>query len=168
MSFGVDYSKAGAGLIPEGKYEAIIKEAYLSQSRNDTPCISMPMVIRNDIEQPCQNRVIYHSLWKRKEPTQEDAAVDGYSFKQIQGISKAAGLQNGKKYASLDEWADDLHHRCVNVEVTHEEFNKRMNARAAWINAPEINTVCKHVFKSEDTDTAALPPADEDDELPFN
>ena len=41
------------------------------------------MVIRNDVEQNYKNGYIFDTLWKKKEPTNADLQVKGYSYGQI-------------------------------------------------------------------------------------
>ncbi|HPK26830.1 MAG TPA: DUF669 domain-containing protein, partial [Anaerolineaceae bacterium] len=109
MGFGIDYNQASsAELIPAGEYEVIIKDAFEDISKSGTVFFNVPLIIRNDVEQAYQNAYIWHKLWKKKEPTAEDLACDGYSFKQIQNLSKAAGLPNGKNYESIQKWGEDL------------------------------------------------------------
>ena len=167
MSFGVDYSKANTfELIPEGEYEAIISDAHVTQSKAGTPCISIPLTIRNDVDQPSQNRILYHNMWKRREPTAEDLSVDGYSFKQIQSLSKAAGLADGKKYASLDEWAADLENRTIHITVNHEDWQNRTSAKVGYIDPPKTRD-CKHVWKEKPQEAPASFADDDEDDLPF-
>ena len=91
----------GGGIIPIGEYEVIIKSALEDVTKGGTPYINVPMIIRNDIEQPYKNAYIWHSIWHVKEPKDADKACGGYSSYGIQTISKAAGLQNGKKYTCV-------------------------------------------------------------------
>jgi hypothetical protein len=87
MAFSVDYSKAseGTGLIPEGTYETVIRDAHLDLTkRSQEVYISIPMVIRNDIAQPYQNNILWYSMrQKKKDPDAADKACEGYSAKMV-------------------------------------------------------------------------------------
>lgn len=131
----VNYEEAKAGLIPEGEYEVMIQEARMIFTRGGTPCIDMPLIIREDVdENPRKSGRIFHTLWKRKEPTAADLACEGYSAKQVQMLSKAAGLPNGRDYANMQDWCDDLKGRFLRVTVGHEEYRGQTNARVKWTN----------------------------------
>lgn len=174
MAFSTDFTdvKDGGGLIPIGEWESIIKYAGEDATRSGTVHINVTMVIRNDIEQAYKNKYIWHQLWHRKEPTQADLSCGGYSFKQIQSLSKAAGLPNGKKYESLADWCDDLANRPVRITVDHEEYNGKTRARVKWINASQ-HPDCNHEWKSSEIEPAGTPvdvqftEIEDDDDLPF-
>jgi hypothetical protein len=169
MSFGVDYKEAseGSGLLPVGEYEVIIKYAGEDTTKGGTVYINVTMVIRNDVEQQYKNKYLWHSLWKRREPTPTDLAVGGYSLKQIQTLSKSAGLENGKKYPTLEEWCVDLKDRTVRVTIGHEEYNGETQARVKYVNSSK-SPDCKHIWKKkEDENSDFIEISDNEDDLPF-
>lgn len=131
----INYDEAKSEIIPVGEYEVTIQEARMTYTRSGTPCIDIPLIIREDIdENPVSSGRIFHTLWKRKEPTIADQACDGFSSKQVQMLSKAAGLPNGKAYDNMQEWCDDLKGRFLRVTVEHEEYNGQTRARVKWTN----------------------------------
>lgn len=146
--FSTNYDDIGSGgLLPAGKYEVIIKAAQLNETKNGTPYIDIRMVIRNDVDQAYKNKYIFHAIWKKKEPTPQDMSVDGYSFKQLMGLAKAAKLPNGKNYKSIDELCKDFVNRCVNVEIEHKPDGSGVDReRVKYCNETE-RPDCKHVFK---------------------
>lgn len=173
MGFSTDYSevKDGGGLLPKGEHEAIIKYAGEDTTRAGTVHINVTMVLRNDLEQPYKNKYIWHKLWHRKAPSPADIACGGYSSKQINSLSKAAGLPNGKKYESLADWCEELGDKCVRITVEHEEYQGKTQAKVKWVNESK-HRECRHVWKTEageaSEDGAAFVPLDEnDDDLPF-
>ena len=147
--FSTNYDNVGNGseLLPEGRYEVIIKTAQLNATKNETPYIDVRMVIRNDVEQKYQNKYIFHSIWKKREPSPQDLNVDGYSFKQLMSLAKAAKLPSGKNYSSINELCADFVGKCVVAEIEHQEDNngkKRERVKFCYeTNFPD----CKHVFK---------------------
>ena len=182
MAYSVNYDEAAEGtdLIPEGEYECIIKYAGEDATRGGTVYMGVTLVVRNDINQPCKNKYIWHHIWQKKEPTPADLACSGYSSKQINAVSKAAKLPNGKSYDTLTDWADDLKNRCVRVTVEHEEYQGKTNAKVKWVNESK-HPDCQHKWKGEeDMSKEATPAAAEnstnnfqevkhmsDDDLPF-
>lgn len=169
MGFGVDYNQAPqTKLIPEGEYEVVIKSAYEDISNGGTVFFNVPLIVRNDVEQPYQDAYIWHKLWKKKDPTPEDLACDGYSYKQIQGLSKAAELPNGKNYATLTEWGEDLKGLPIRVVVEHDTYNGKTNARVKYLNETN-HAPCNHVYKNTESQANNYAAADplSNDELPF-
>ena len=65
MAFGTNYDnipQGGNELIPEGFYECIITNAEIRQTQNGKYKVGFMLTIRNDIQQPCVNRVHYMSF----------------------------------------------------------------------------------------------------------
>lgn len=146
MNFSTNYDDLGSSLLPEGKYECIVKDAFPSETKKGTPYLDIRLVIRNDVEQKYQNKYIFHSIWKKKEPSEQDKQVDGYSFKQLMSLANAAGLPSGKSYASVEELCKDFVGKCVNAETEHDEYDGKTNVRVKYCNKTEYPE-CKHVFK---------------------
>lgn len=170
MAFTVNHKEAGSDiLLPEGEYEVIIKNAFLSKTANGAECISLRLTVRNDCGQKYENYMIFDNLYKRREPTPADMAVDGYSAKQIQTLSKSAGLPDGKNYSGIDEWVKDLVGKLLRVTIKHEDYNGKKNARVQWRNETKRPN-CTHIWK--DINPAAenigfTEESNEDDDVPF-
>ncbi len=163
MSFKVDHSQAGSSELPEGEYEAIIKYAGEDATKiSRTEYINVTMVVRNDIDQPCKNRSIRHSIWHKKEPSPADIACGGYSSKQIQSLSKAVGLPNGKEYDNLEDWCEDLANKPVRITVEKEEYQGQTHSRVRWVNESKA-LPCKHVWPDAEDISGA-----DDDPKPSN
>lgn len=148
MNFTTNYDDVGTGseLLPEGFYECVVKSASLNATQNGTPYFDVRFVVRNDVSQKYQNKYIFHSIWKRKTPSEADMQLDGYSFKQIMALAKAAKIPAGKNYANLDEMGKDIEGKPVLVEVYHDTYNGNTNARVKYVNESKYPD-CKHVFK---------------------
>lgn len=142
MAFTVDHSQASE-LKPEGKYEVIVDKMKPSFTRKNTPCLNLVLTIRNDVSNPAGGK-LFTSLYKKKEPTAADRAVDGYSAAQIQAWCKAARIENGRRFESLEELCAALTGALVRVQLQHEEYNGRTMERVGpW---PEQTAYpdCKH------------------------
>ena len=72
--------------------------------------------------------------------------LDGFSFKQIMALAKAAKIPAGKNYANLDEMGKDIEGKPVLVEVYHDTYNGSTNVRVKYVNESKYPD-CKHVFK---------------------
>ena len=140
MNFKVDYDSAN-NLIAPGSYECRIVEAFTNATSGGTLFFSVRMAIRDDVEQPHKGRIIFHRIWRKKEPTAEDMTVDGYSFKQLMSLCRAAQLPNGKRFSSLDELGNDLTGRDLKVTVEHEfnQYRGENEVRVKWLNKSDIS-----------------------------
>ncbi len=149
MNFTTNYENIGSGneLLPVGKYECIVRDAVPAATKNGTPYLDIRFVIRNDVSQKYQNKYIFHSIWKRKEPSEQDRQVDNYSFKQLMSLANAVKLPSGKNYASVEELCRDFVGKCCNVEIEHKESNGQTRERVKFCNQTSFPE-CKHVFKT--------------------
>ncbi len=125
MAFRTDTSKEQEGntLKPEGNYEVIIDAWQRRTTPNGAMSIGFTYVIRNDIEQGYKNGLIFHDVWKRKEPTPDDLEAEGYNFGQLMAIAKAAGLPANEEYESIDEFLNALVGKPVKVHLYHDPYN---------------------------------------------
>lgn len=164
MGFSTDYTDVQSfDLIPKGEYEVIIKAITERTTQNGATGLNLSLVIRNDVEQKCQNRYLFHTLWKRKEPTQADMQVQGYSFKQIMQLAKAAKLPSGKAYETVGDLCADLINHVMKVTVNHGEWNGQMREEVGFMNESAFPE-CKHVYKEKPTvsaDTVAQRPQEQ-------
>lgn len=152
MAFGTNYEgiPTGGGLVPQGNYETIITNAVISQTKNGKYKVSFMLTIRNDIQQNCQNRVLFIDIWKRREPTPADEQVDGFNFAQLMNIAKAAAIPDGTNFESLADFLRTLVGRLLRVTVTHRAYGGRTyeeidNLRGL---SPTKFPDCRHVQKS--------------------
>lgn len=165
MGFSTNYEgmSDNYGLIPEGEYEVIIRNIEERTTKNGATGINLSLVIRNDVEQKYKDRYLFHTLWKRKEPTEADMQVQGYSFKQIMILAKAAKLPSGKAYENVRQLCEDLLKRPLRVTVEHEtnDYNGKTRENIRYINESKFRE-CRHIFKEKKTsaasDTAAQKP----------
>ena len=164
MGFSTDYTEVSSfDLIPKGEYEVIIKGIEERTTQNGATGLNLTLLIRNDVEQKYQNRFIFHTLWKRKEPTSQDMQVQGYSFKQIMSLAKAANLPSGKSYETVNDLCTDMVGRVVRVKLDHEKYNGEDRERVKFINESHFPE-CKHVYKDKpavSSDTVAQKPVEQ-------
>ena len=161
MAFNTNYEDVqDFDLIPKGEYEVIITKIEERTTQNSATGLNFALTIRNDVEQKCQNRCIFHTLWKRREPTQADMQVQGYSFKQIMQLAKAVRLPSGKSYETVYSLCDELSGKIMRVTVGHREYNGRTYEEVKYMNESHFPE-CKHTFKNAVTsDTVAQRPAE--------
>ena len=129
MAFRTNNSKASEGnfsLKDEGYYEVIIDSAETKTIQSSgKQCVSLTYIIRNDVQQKYQNGLIFHSVWKKKEPNEDDMQVGGYNFGQLMAIASAAKLPDGQEYETLDKFLAALRGKAVRVRLFHDEYNDK-------------------------------------------
>lgn len=167
MGFSTNYDDVNDfELVPEGDYEVVIRNIEERTTKNGATGLNLSLVIRNDVEQKCKDRYLFCTYWKRREPTQADMQVQGYSFKQIMRLAKSAKLPSGKAYENVQELCKDLMKRPLRVTVEHEmnDYNGRLRENIRYINESNFPE-CKHVFKEKKAavtaDTVAQKPQEQ-------
>lgn len=161
MAFNTNYEDVhDFDLIPKGEYEVIITKIEEHTTQKGATGLNFTLIIRNDVEQKYQNRCIFHTFWKRKEPTQADMQVQGYSFKQVMQLAKAVKLPSGKSYETVYSLCDELGGKIMRVTVGHREYNGKTYEEVKFMSETQFPE-CKHVFKTAVTsDTVAERPAE--------
>lgn len=150
MAFGTNYEgiPTGGGLVPQGNYEAIITNAEIRQTKNGKYKVGLTLTIRNDIQQDCQNRVLFIDIWRKREPTAADEQVDGFNFAQLMAVSRAAQIPSGQSFESLEQFLQALCGRCLIAMVKHETYNGETTAKVDALDTmPTKFPECRHVQK---------------------
>lgn len=150
MAFGTNYEgiPTGGGLVPQGNYETVVTNAVISQTKNGKHKVSLMLTIRNDIQQDCQNRVLFIDIWRKREPTAADEQVDGFNFAQLMAVSRAAQIPSGQSFESLEQFLQALCGRCLIATVKHETYNGETTAKVDPLGTePTKFPDCRHVQK---------------------
>lgn len=154
-------------LIPEGAYEVILRDGgYMDSTPNRTVYMSVPLTIRNDVEQDCKNQIVWDAIWT--------GSTDKHINFKVGNISKGVGIAPGTEYATIEEWGKALRGKVMKVTVVHEEYQGRTNARVgsyALTGHPDV----KHVWKEKKKSVAVVPdeadfeeiPTPDDGDIPF-
>ena len=162
MGFSTNYDNVNNDfdILPEGEYEVIIRNIEERTTPRGATGLNLSLVVRNDVEQNYKDRYIFYTLWKRKEPTDADKQVQGYSFKQIMRLAKSAKLPSGKAYETVMDMCKDLLHRTLKVTLEHREYNGKQQEDVKYVNESAY-AECRHIFKEKKTvtsDTVAQKP----------
>lgn len=150
MAFGTNYENIpqGGNLVPQGNYEAIITNAEIRQTKNGKYKVGLTLTIRNDIQQDCQNRVLFIDIWRKREPAPADEQVDGFNFAQLMAVSRAAQIPSGQSFESLEQFLQALCGRCLIATVKHETYNGETTAKVDPLGTePTKFPDCRHVQK---------------------
>lgn len=148
--FTIDYSKAQEfASITDGTYEVTIDTAKQDATQGGADFLNIRFRIRTDFQQDFQNNLIFHRIFAKKE--------DGkYPVASVMNLAKAAGVPDGTKFASLDDYLNQLLGKNLKVTVKNE--------KSEWQGKTYENLNVKRMEPSDLTN-----PADSitDDGLPF-
>jgi hypothetical protein len=160
MGFKVNFSKAnsGNGIKPEGWYECIIAKIEERQTKNGAWGLNFSFVIRNDVDQQYKNGYIFHTIWRKREPSTNDMAVKGYNFGQLMAIARVTKFTDGKEYETLEDLCKEMLNKPIRIELYHDEYNGKKQERVKDF-AETAFPECRHVFKTAApaADTYAAP-----------
>jgi hypothetical protein len=95
--------------IAEGTYEAIIKEAEVTKSSSGNDMIKLTLVIRDDVRQQFGKRKIWDYI-----------VPDKVAWK-VQQLSKALKFEQGKQFATIQEYAKEILFKSLKIKIKHEE-----------------------------------------------
>ena len=151
------------GLKPEGDYEVLIGNVHVDVAKSGKEYISVPMTIRDDVEQKYQGGKIYHSMWKRREPGKMDMEVEGYSYDQLMRLCQAVGIPSGTNFESLDDLLRQCSWKQVICHLVHEEYQGNKQERVKWLKKTEHPTE----VKAPEYAGPAADDLEDDGDLPF-
>lgn len=145
--FEIDYSQAQEfAKVTDGTYEVLIDKAVQNASRGETDFLDIQLRIRKDFQQEFQNNIIFHKIWINKETKKYPAGM-------VQNLAKQAGIPDGTKFNSLDDYLNMLVGKPLKVTVKNEtsEYNgktyenlnvKRIEkSELSGMQAPEVNDI---------------------------
>ncbi|MBK0347862.1 DUF669 domain-containing protein [Aerococcaceae bacterium zg-ZJ1578] len=168
MTFQYDFNDKYEAGLKDGEYEVVIRNAVESVTKGGAEYIDMPLVVRNDVQQPGQNGLIFHKIWKAK-------ATGVYDKRALNTIGFAADMNQSKQYSSLAEVLQDLQGRPCKVRVRNEEseYNGKTytNLNVKGWKQTEFPNV-QHQWKNDNAPTNNSPFAGAqvnltEDDLPF-
>ena len=89
--------------------------------------------------------------------------MQGYSFKQIMSLAKAANLPSGKSYETVADLCADLINHVMRVTLDHDTYNGSTHENVKFMNQSRFPE-CKHIYKEKPAvsgDTVAQRPQEQ-------
>lgn len=165
--FILDFNDVFEGKIEDGTYEVVITSAFENATPGGSEYIDLQLTIRNDVDQKYKNMIIFEKLWKAK-------ATGKYNMTMFNTIGKAAKLQKGKMYTSLNDLLNDFLNKPVRVTVKNEtsEYQGKTyeNLRVKRWEQTKFPQI-QHQFKTKDNMTVGEMQSSgitiDDNDLPF-
>ena len=155
-------NKGRSGIIKAGEYEALIVNVEQRTAKSGTESINVEFVLRNDVQQEYQNKHVWMDVWRTQKTIE-----NGQYTRNINTISKVAGIQNGQKFEGFESWVAAVKNRPCKITVGIETYNDKEKNTVKWLNDTAFPNVA-HKFKDTTTNTATQQPVEEEtDDLPF-
>ena len=107
MGFKSNQSEAFQnGLKPEGDYECIITAIEERTTKKGSVGLNFTLVIRNDVQgQKYGNSCLFHTIWKKHEPNENDMQVEGYNFAQLWQWARRLSFLTARSMTALKHTA---------------------------------------------------------------
>lgn len=168
MGFTVDTNNVpenNGGIMTEGDYEVVIAKVEEKTANSGSVSVQIELVVRNDVNQSYKNKHIWYQIWD----TQKTRETGMYA-KNINNISKHAGIQNGATFNSIDDWGRFLYGKPLLATVKHDTYNGKTREKVTFIGASK-SPQCLHQWNATGSNNSAndtgTVPVSKDDDLPF-
>ncbi len=165
--FVLDQNDVFEGGIKDGSYEVVVTKMEESETKNGAEHVDVRLTVRNDIDQQHKNQIVFHKVWKAK-------ATGKYDMRFFNTMGKAAQLQQGKQYSSIEELFKDFLGKAIKITVKNEtsEYNgktyENLNVKR-WDKSdfPNVQHKFKSASEGEENPYTGSKPEVNDSDLPF-
>ena len=132
--------------ITPGVYEAVIQNTSEEFTQgNGTRYMAVSMVIRNDVQQQCQDKRIDYRIWTTSKP--ETKTIEGYVEYSLALMSKACRLPETINVNSVNELSKLWIGKPVRITVGQREYNGKTYIEISKVEESG-NIQVNHKYKS--------------------
>lgn len=151
--------------ITPGVYEAVIQNTSEEFTQgNGTRYMAVSMVIRNDIQQKCQDKKIEYRIWTTSKP--ETKTIEGYVEYSLALMSKACRLPEQIDVNSVNELSKLWIGKPVRITVRQKEHQGNTYIEISKVEQSGYIQV-NHKYKSANNNNNTFVPNSNDDTIPF-
>lgn len=151
--------------ITPGVYEAVIQNTSEKFTQgNGTLYMAVSMVIRNDIQQKCQDKKIEYRIWTTSKP--EAKTIEGYVEYSLALMSKACRLPETINVNSVNELSKLWIGKPVRITVGQREYNGKTYIEISKVEESG-NIQVNHKYKSANNNNNTFIPNNNNDNIPF-
>lgn len=151
--------------IPPGVYEAVIQNTSEEFTQgNGTRYLAVAMVIRNDVQQQCQDKRIDYRIWTTSKP--ETKTIEGYVEYSLALMSKACRLPETINVNSVNELSKLWIGKPVRITVGQREYNGKTYIEISKVEESG-NIQVNHKYKSVNNNNNTFIPNNNNDNIPF-
>lgn len=151
--------------ITPGVYEAVIQNTSEEFTPgNGTRFMAVSMVIRNDVQQQCQDKRIEYRIWTTSKP--EAKTIEGYVEYSLALMSKACRLPETINVNSVNELSKLWIGKPVRITVGQREYNGKTYIDISKVEESNLIQV-SHKYKSANNNNNTFVPNNNNDTIPF-
>lgn len=151
--------------ITPGVYEAVIQNTSEEFTQgNGTRYMAVSMVIRNDVQQQCQDKRIDYRIWTTSKP--ETKTIEGYVEYSLALMSKACRLPETINVNSVNELSKLWIGKPVRITVGQREYNGKTYIEISKVEESG-NIQVNHKYKSVNNNNNTFIPNNNNDNIPF-
>lgn len=151
--------------ITPGVYEAVIQNTSEEFTQgNGTRYMAVSMVIRNDIQQKCQDKRIDYKIWTTSKP--EAKTIEGYVEYSLALMSKACRLPEQIDVNSVNELSKLWIGKPVRITVRQKEHQGNTYIEISKVEQ-SANIQVNHKYKSVNKNNNTFIPNNNNDTIPF-
>lgn len=151
--------------ITPGVYEAVIQNTSEEFTQgNGTRYMAVSMVIRNDVQQQCQDKRIDYRIWTTSKP--ETKTIEGYVEYSLALMSKACRLPETINVNSVNELSKLWIGKPVRITVGQREYNGKTYIEISKVEESG-NIQVNHQYKSANNNNNTFVPNNNNDNIPF-
>lgn len=151
--------------ITPGVYEAVIQNTSEEFTQgNGTRYMAVSMVIRNDVQQQCQDKRIDYRIWTTSKP--ETKTIEGYVEYSLALMSKACRLPETINVNSVNELSKLWIGKPVRITVGQREYNGKTYIEISKVEESNLIQV-NHKYKSANNNNNTFIPNNNNDNIPF-
>jgi len=126
FNFGKKPEKQEFSLVPCGEYEVFIEQAEERPTKSGRPQLSIRLKIRDDVKQPCQNRILFLNIFQKTPEKLDDLdrQVGNYNYSHLYHLLDVTGiLTSGNEIEDMNDICRLLIGKEIRVTVHHEIYN---------------------------------------------
>lgn len=151
--------------ITPGVYEAVIQNTSEEFTQgNGTRYMAVSMVIRNDVQQQCQDKRINYRIWTTSKP--ETKTIEGYVEYSLALMSKACRLPETINVNSVNELSKLWIGKPVRITVGQREYNGKTYIEISKVEESG-NIQVNHKYKGANNNNNTFIPNNNNDNIPF-
>ena len=126
--------------------------------------MAVSMVIRNDIQQKCQDKKIEYRIWTTSKP--EAKTIEGYVEYSLALMSKACRLPEQIDVNSVNELSKLWIGKPVRITVGQREYKGKTYIEISKVEESNLIQV-NHKYKSANNNNNTFIPNNNNDNIPF-
>jgi len=162
MSYLFEKKDDQYSLIAEGEYEVTLEQIAEATTMSGKKKLDIAFRLRQDVEQPHQNRVVYEAIWQEKD-------TNYYNRKRLNQLIGSQEVEDGTTFNTVQEIIDLLKGSklIIKVIISYDDYKKADVNKVAYYGKTKKPNKKLADITVKDTKEAKVVTEISDDDLPF-